>query len=104
MLAAGSGVRQQIRDRTVRNLGALRAALKVDSPLRVLNVEAGWYAILQIPRVRSEEEWTLRLLEDYNVLVQPGFFYDFESEGFLVVSLLTPEAVFDQGISAIAGA
>ena len=104
LLAAGRAVRQQIRDRTARNLAALRATLPDDSPLRVLNVEAGWYAILEIPRVRSEEEWTLRLLEHYNVLVQPGFFYDFESEGFLVVSLLTPETAFDQGTKAIAGA
>jgi len=32
------------------------------------------------------------------VLVQPGFFFDFETEAFLIVSLLTPEDVFAAGI------
>jgi len=32
------------------------------------------------------------------VLVQPGFFYDFETEPVLVLSLLTPEAEFSEGV------
>jgi aspartate/methionine/tyrosine aminotransferase len=61
-------------------------------------VEGGWYAILQVPQTRSEEQWCLELLEQDDVLVQPGFFYDFESEAFLVASLLTSPAVFQEGI------
>ena len=41
--------------------------------------------MLQVPRTRTEEEWTLKLLDESDVLVQPGFFFDFESEAFLVV-------------------
>ena len=48
--------------------------------------------------MRSEEEWALYLLGEQDVLVQPGYFFDFESEAFLVVSLLTPRAVFEEGI------
>ncbi|MGA3026683.1 MAG: pyridoxal phosphate-dependent aminotransferase, partial [Bryobacteraceae bacterium] len=51
---------------------------------------------------RSEEEWALLLLDRHGVLVQPGFFYDFETEAFLVVSLLTPEGVFAEGIERAA--
>ena len=46
--------------------------------------------MLQVPRTRTEEEWSLELLTAHDVLVQPGFFFDFETEAFLVVSLLTP--------------
>jgi aspartate/methionine/tyrosine aminotransferase len=60
--------------------------------------EAGWYAVVQAPRVCSEEEWVVGLIEREGVLVQPGYFYDFESEPFLVLSLLTREEVFDQGL------
>jgi hypothetical protein len=35
------------------------------------------------------------------VLVQPGFFYDFETEAFLVVSLLTPPDVFCEGVGRL---
>ena len=58
--------------------------------------------MLQVPRVRSEEEWVLGLLSGHSVLVQPGYFYDFESEAFLVLSLLTPVAVFREAYAAIA--
>jgi hypothetical protein len=34
-------------------------------------------------------------------LTQPGYFYDFESDGWLVLSLLTPEADFASGVTAI---
>jgi aspartate/methionine/tyrosine aminotransferase len=63
-----------------------------------LSVEGGWYAVLRLPRTRSEEEWTLALLQDRDVLVQPGYFFDFETEAFAVVSLLTAPDVFGEGM------
>jgi alanine-synthesizing transaminase len=56
---------------------------------------------MQVPRTLTEEEWILKLLGECNVLVQPGFFYDFESEAFLVVSLLTEPATFAEGIERL---
>jgi alanine-synthesizing transaminase len=100
LLAASKGVRAQIIERTRGNLARLKSLTSV-SPAQVLHVEGGWSAILQIPRTRSEEQWTLSLLGDHGVLVQPGYFFDFESEAFLVVSLLAPTAAFDAGIRAI---
>jgi hypothetical protein len=35
------------------------------------------------------------------VLVQPGFFYDFETEAFLVLSLLTAEGMFREGVERV---
>ena len=40
----------------------------------------------------------LRCSNRTNVLVQPGFYYDFESEAFLVLSLLTPPDIFAEGL------
>jgi len=88
-------IQRQIRARLQENLATLKAGF---SPR---HVEGGWYAVLQVPRVRSEEEWVLALLEHENVLVQPGYFYDFASEAFLVLSLLTPPAVFEEGLRRI---
>jgi aspartate/methionine/tyrosine aminotransferase len=61
-------------------------------------LEGGWYITLQVPRMRSEEEWALVLLERAGVLVQPGFFYDFETEAYLIVSLLTAPDIFREGL------
>jgi len=78
----------------------LREAVR-GSAATLLRDEGGWYAVLQVPRTRTEEEWTLQLLEEFDVLVQPGFFFDFESEAFLVLSLLPEPAVFAEGVSRL---
>jgi alanine-synthesizing transaminase len=97
LLSAAAGVRAQIINRTRANLELLRQRTQ-HSAARPLNVEGGWYAILQVPRTHSEEEWAIRLLDRHNVLVQPGFYYDFESEAFLVLSLLTAPEIFAEGL------
>lgn len=97
MLDAAESMCARIRERTRANLKELREVFE-GSEMQVLNVEGGWSAILQVPRVRSEQEWALTLLGERDVLVQPGFFYDFEAEAFLVVSLLTRPGVFKEGI------
>jgi alanine-synthesizing transaminase len=79
LLEAGEQVQMQIRERCATHLSQAREAL-AGSCANILAVEGGWYITVQVPRVRSEEEWTLELLERENVLVQPGFFYDFDAE------------------------
>lgn len=103
LLAAGEDVQRQIRERTAANLRFAREKL-AGSPANILAVEGGWYITVQVPRIRGEEEWALELLRRDSVLVQPGFFYDFETEAYLVVSLLTPEETFEQGMEKIRNA
>jgi len=96
LLGAAPVMEAQIRARTAANLAYLRDAV-TGSPCAVLDVEGGWYATLRVPRTRTEEEWCLDLLRLDDVLVQPGFFYDFDSEAFLIVSLLTGPEEFRDG-------
>jgi alanine-synthesizing transaminase len=97
LLNASAAIRETIAERTRRNLETLRNVL-AGSAGNVLNVEGGWYAVVQVPRTWSEEEWVLRLLGAQDVVVQPGFFFDFESEAYLVVSLLTLPDTFAEGL------
>jgi aspartate/methionine/tyrosine aminotransferase len=53
--------------------------------------------VVRVPNVKTDEEWVLDLLEEQGVLVQPGFFYDFPSGAHVVVSMLTPGPVFEEG-------
>ena len=101
MLALGSAVRVQIQARVAANLRVLKTILASHPDCELLRVEGGWYATVRVPQVRSEEQWCLDLLNHQNVLVQPGFFYDFESEAYLVLSLLTAEDVFAEGVQRI---
>ncbi len=100
LLAASEPIRAQILDRAQANLATARS-LTTGTACHVLNVEGGWYATLQVPQTRSEEQWALTLLDDHNVLIQPGFFFDFESEAFLIVSLITPPEIFAEGVRRI---
>jgi aspartate/methionine/tyrosine aminotransferase len=68
--------------------GQILGRLRANTPG---NVEAGWYAVLP---ALDDEETAYALLRDENILVQPGYFYDFESSNRIVVSLLTPAQVF----------
>ena len=102
LLELAKPIQAQIAARTSGNKEYLAEAL-AGSPANLLNSEGGWYAVVQVPRTRSEEEWCLTLLREHDVLVQPGFFFDFESEAFLVVSLLTKPAVFQEGVRRLRG-
>lgn len=101
LLELGNTIREQIRAQVRHNLDHLRAAIPNGSPVRLLDVEGGWYATIEVPRTRSEEQWVLELIEKDNVVVQPGYFYDFEREAYLVLSLLTPSGWFAQGIERL---
>ena len=88
----------QILDRVRGNLNWLRGATE-KSPLRLLGVEGGWYATLELPRQFTEEEWALTLLEKDDVLAHPGYFFDFPREAFLVLSLLPRAETFREAVN-----
>ena len=95
VLDLASETRDGIRQRTKRNVEMLRQS--VPPSVRMLPVEGGWSAVIRVPRLMSDEELALALL-DRGVVVQPGFFFDFAQEGYLVLSLLTREEVFAEGV------
>jgi alanine-synthesizing transaminase len=63
-----------------------------------LTVEGGWYAVMRVPVVQTDEELAVALLCRKSVLVHPGHFYDFPSDGYLVLSLITARADFREGV------
>jgi hypothetical protein len=91
----------QILKRVASNLHLLDTRLASSQPVSRLVVEGGWYAILRLPSIRTDEEWAMELARKDSVLVHPGHFFDFSSEGHLVISLLTEREIFEEGISRI---
>jgi aspartate/methionine/tyrosine aminotransferase len=47
--------------------------------------------------MRSDEDLAIELLTTQDVSVHPGHFYEFPADGYLVVSLITPERSFAEG-------
>jgi len=82
-----------LRSRVAANHQRVARAVS-GSAATLLDAEGGWYAVLRVPATLGEEERTLRLLEEHDVLVHPGYFFDFTGEAYLIVSLLaTPEVL-----------
>lgn len=100
LLEAAPAFRDALCRRLRENRDALREAL-AGSAASLLRLEGGWYAVVQLPRVASEDEWVLGLLEREGVLVHPGYFYDFERPAFLVISLLPQPDELARGAAAL---
>jgi len=100
-LEYGTTIRDSIRRRTAENLKVIRRLVSGDSKCTLLQSEGGWYAILQVPRTRTDEEWAIGLLQDEGVYTHPGYFFDFENDNMLVLSLLPAVQAFEDGARRI---
>jgi len=100
LLQSGASVRAQIANRVRRNYHELKIQTAAVPSCVALISEGGWYGVLQVPSFESEEDLVLRLL-DAGVLVHPGYFFDFPSESFVIVSLLPPPDAFRDGVARI---
>ena len=85
-LAGRAAIQRQIRERVTANLAELDRQLERQQMVRRLKVEGGWYAVLRIPALGSDEQMVLALLEQ-GVWVHPGYFFGMADSGWLVVSL-----------------
>jgi hypothetical protein len=101
LLETRRSLQPQILERVTSNLKLLDTRLASAQPVSRLVVEGGWYVILRLPSIRTDEEWAMDLASQDCVLVHPGHFYDFGSVGHLVISLLTQPEVFEEGIARI---
>jgi aspartate/methionine/tyrosine aminotransferase len=94
-------IQQSIQGRLERNVNFLKEYLTPIKFCELLKVDAGWYAILKIPANLSEDEWCQEFLLKDHVYTHPGYFFDFDSEAFIVLSLLPREDQFQEGIRRI---
>jgi aspartate/methionine/tyrosine aminotransferase len=101
LLATRDAIQLQLRERALRNLHELDAQLATAKVTTRLALDAGWYAVLRTPATRPDEEVAIGLLEQESVLIHPGHFFDFPSAGYLVASLIAPEADFREGMARI---
>ena len=96
LLKQSAAYESQVRERLLANWNTLRQAFPSKYCPEVLG---GWYAVVRLGE--DDEELTLRLLKEKHVLVQPGFFFDFDEDGWVVVSLLQEPAQFKEAVERI---
>ena len=101
LLEQRKNIQPQLRERIKANLAELDRQLAAQKACQRLGVQGGWNAVLRVPVTRSDEELAIELLLENSVLVHPGHFYDFPSDGYLVLSLIAPAREFAEGVSAV---
>ena len=96
-----SEIQRQLMDRVKTNLKELDRQLAGQKSCQRLQVEGGWYAVLRVPVTRSDEDLAIELVLEKSVLVHPGHFYDFETDGYLVLSLIPEREEFQIGVCGV---
>lgn len=101
LLEQRQSIQQQLCSRVKANLAELDRQLASQNSCQRLCLEGGWYAVLRVPVMRSDEELAIELVREKSVIVHPGHFYDFPSDGYLVLSLITAPPDFSAGIAKV---
>jgi alanine-synthesizing transaminase len=101
LLAQRHAFHEQVMTRVRNNLAELDRQLVLQKICSRLELEAGWYAVLRVPATKPDEDLAIDLLNRKGIYVHPGHFYDFPSDGFLVLSLITKEQDFATGVKLL---
>ncbi|HEX3819525.1 MAG TPA: pyridoxal phosphate-dependent aminotransferase [Candidatus Sulfotelmatobacter sp.] len=94
-------IQRQLLQRVEANLTEMDRQLSSQKICQRLEIEGGWYAVLRVPVMRSDEELAIELVREQCVLVHPGHFYDFPGDGYLILSLIGELEEFRQGVSRV---
>jgi len=94
-------LQREIRQRLLSNRQTLFELCRRSGLCEPLHAEGGWVAVLRLPNFQSEEAWVLEFLEKDGVLAHPGYFYDFDEEAHVILSLLVPSERFREGVSRL---
>jgi alanine-synthesizing transaminase len=97
-LALRQSMQAQLQQRISTNLSFLDRTLRESKSLVRLDREGGWYVILRVPVTATDDILTVALIERCSVLVYPGHFFNFAHDGYLVISLITPEHDLQEGM------
>jgi hypothetical protein len=104
LLTAAPAMQTRISARCRHNLERLRHTCR-GTAMTVLDIEAGWTALLRLPAVHDLDDaaWALHLLQQGHLLTQPGHLFDLGDPPRLALSLLTPEPVFAAACERLPG-
>jgi len=101
LMAQRKSVQRQLLARAKTNLCELDRQLSGQENCERLKIDGGWYCVMRVPVTKTDEELAIELLLSTSVLAHPGHFYDFPRDGYLILSLIGPEADFAEGLRRV---
>ena len=103
MLSQVDEQQRRVSERTRHNLDTLTSLVRASSS-GVMNVyppEGGWSALIRFPATIDEDDLVLELINHHGITVQPGYFFDLPTPGFLSVSLLLDPKIFATAVTQL---
>lgn len=94
-------IQSQIMTRLQTNLEILISMLTNNPSMHLLPVHGGWYVSIRIDGVEDDEEFAINLLQTKRTYVHPGYLFDFDDSGYIVLSLLTQPEDWKKGIKQL---
>lgn len=101
LLGQRHSMQKQLSERVRNNRSELASQLVGHKSCNLLESDGGWYAVLQVPIDKSDEDLAIQLISEQQAIVHPGHFFDFPRDGFLVLSLIASPAEFREGVTRI---
>lgn len=103
LLAVAEEQYQRVHQRIVGNLHKLRVMLESDPAccVSMLRAEGGWNILLRLPSCIDDDELALYLIDKYQVIAQPGYYFDVPSNGYMAFSLLPEPRVFEANVRVV---
>jgi len=91
-----------LRLRLQENLVCARKVLDHgNTPYRVLRCDGGWTAMVEYPRVMTDEDLALGLLKEEGLYLHPGYFFDTSRDGYLAISLILEQGLFAEALGKL---
>nr|WP_231994836.1 pyridoxal phosphate-dependent aminotransferase [Vaginimicrobium propionicum] len=103
MLSQVDEQQRRVSERTRHNLDTLTSLVCASSSgvMDVYPPEGGWSALIRFPATIDEDGLVLELINHHGITVQPGYFFDLPTPGFLSVSLLLDPKVFADAVTQL---
>ena len=91
------------RERCAANLATLQDLVEEDpaSPVAVLEPQGGWNVLLRFPSHIDEDGLVEKLLNDFGIYCQPGYFFDLPFSGTISLSLLLQPDSFRESAAKV---
>ncbi|MCE9501015.1 MAG: pyridoxal phosphate-dependent aminotransferase [Leptospira sp.] len=97
----GKSRQEEMKKRLKRNMFFAHNIFDSSSEVRLIPREGGWSLVLEIGSESDDENFCVDLLLNHNVLVHPGYMFDFTGKCFIILSVIVPEEEFAAGIRLI---
>lgn len=101
ILETSDGIQLKINNRIRENCFKISQLLKANNSIEFFFPDGGWAMILKLTNNWDDENFAYKLLKNHSVYVYPGYMFDMPESCYIVISLILPTKMIEEGIARI---